>query len=251
VSKPKPVVAGTKPRRAPHHHLNKIADLLIAAPAAQGSPDDLITTSELAEWLRVSTQWCEIGRHQNYGPQFQKLGPNIIRYKRSAVLEWLKQCEFSHTGEYAKPRRRKAKAALACAALALTYALAAPTPTAAQATVTGPARVIDGDTIAIGTTRVRLQGVDAAELGTARGAAARAAMLAIVGTGPLTCALTGEHTWRREVGTCTTAAGVDIGQAIVAGGWALAYARYSARYVLFEQPAALVAQDRAPYCLKR
>ena len=40
-------------------------------------------------------------------------------------------------------------------------------------------------------------------------------MEAIV-NGLLTCVLTGEHTWKREVGFCTTAAGVDINQAIIA-----------------------------------
>ncbi len=38
-------------------------------------------------------------------------------------------------------------------------------PTLALADVTGPARVIDGDTIAIGTERIRLHGIDAPESG--------------------------------------------------------------------------------------
>ena len=48
-------------------------------------------------------------------------------------------------------------------------------------------------------------------------------------TGDLTCSLTGKKTWRREVGFCTTTAGVDIGQAIVAQGAALSCPRYSDR----------------------
>jgi endonuclease YncB( thermonuclease family) len=39
---------------------------------------------------------------------------------------------------------------------------------AAAATISGPARVIDGDTVVVAGTTVRLKGVDAAELGTAR-----------------------------------------------------------------------------------
>ena len=80
---------------------------------------------------------------------------------------------------------------------------------------------------------------------------ATAAMEAIVGSGDLHCTLTGEHTWKREVGYCFTADGTDINQAIIAQGAALACPRCSTRYVAFEQAAALAAQPRASYCLKR
>jgi micrococcal nuclease len=125
------------------------------------------------------------------------------------------------------------------------------TPTlAAQLMVTGPARVIDGDTVVVAGTTVRLKGVDAAELGTALGENARRVMEAIV-TGPLTCRLTGEKTWRREVGYCVTAAGIDINRAIIERGAALACPRYDGRYVPFEQPPALEAQPRSSYCVPR
>ena len=58
--------------------------------------------------------------------------------------------------------------------------------------------------------------------------------------------MTGEKTWRREVGFCFTADGRDIQREIVEMGAALACARYSTRYVMFEQadavaiPAALI-----------
>ena len=45
---------------------------------------------------------------------------------------------------------------------------------AGQSTITGPARVIDGDTVVVGTTHVRLKGVDAAERGTPLGEHAKA-----------------------------------------------------------------------------
>jgi endonuclease YncB( thermonuclease family) len=47
-------------------------------------------------------------------------------------------------------------------------------------------------------------------------------MIEIVAGGELRCELTGEKTWRREVGYCFTAAGVDINQAIIERGAALA-----------------------------
>ena len=125
----------------------------------------------------------------------------------------------------------------------------APSTTAAP-TISGPARVIDGDTVVVAGTRVRLKGVDAAELGTARGENARRVMAMLV-TGQLTCRLTGEKTYRREVGYCTTANGTDINRAIIAQGAALACPRYDDRYVPFEQAAALAAQPRSSYCVKR
>ena len=114
-------------------------------------------------------------------------------------------------------------------------------------TIKGPARVIDGDTVVVGNTHVRLNGVDAAELGTARGENARA-MIATLVTSELTCYLTGEKTWHREVGYCVTRDGTDIAQAIIAQGAALACPRYDTRYVPFEQAAALAAQPRSSYC---
>jgi endonuclease YncB( thermonuclease family) len=56
-----------------------------------------------------------------------------------------------------------------------------------------------------------------------------------------------KKTHRREVGYCTTANGIDINQAIIAQGAALACPRYDTRYLPFEQAAALAAQPRSPY----
>ena len=131
------------------------------------------------------------------------------------------------------------------------YPALVPAPSRIAApTISGPARVIDGDTVVVAGTRVRLKGVDAAELGTARGENARRVMVTLV-TGTLTCRLTGEKTYDREVGYCTTASGTDINRAIIAQGAALACPRYDTRYVSFEQEAALAAQPRSSYCAKR
>ena len=89
-----------------------------------------------------------------------------------------------------------------------------------RSTISGPARVVDGDTVVVACTTVRLKGVDAAELGTARGENARRVMLELV-TGTLTCRLTGEKTWGREVGYCTTTDGVDVNNADGAIAFAL------------------------------
>jgi endonuclease YncB( thermonuclease family) len=117
-------------------------------------------------------------------------------------------------------------------------------------TISGPARVIDGDTIVVNNTHVRLKGVDAEELNTARGEEARRVMIRIV-TGWLTCQLTGEKTYNREVGYCFTRDGTDINQAIIASGAALACPRYDTRYMPYERADALAVQRRAPYCIRR
>ena len=52
------------------HHLDRRAADLAQEGAAAGEPDDLLTTTEVAEWLGLSTQWLEIGRSRGYGPKF-------------------------------------------------------------------------------------------------------------------------------------------------------------------------------------
>ena len=76
--------------------------------------------------------------------------------------------------------------------------------------ISGPSRVLDGDTVVVGETHVRLKGVDAAERGTELGEFAREIMIEIISGSDLTCQLTCEKTHRREVGYCFTAEGVDI-----------------------------------------
>jgi hypothetical protein len=56
---------------AKRHHLDKRAGAL--ADQAPGSPDDLLDTHQLADWLGVSTLWVEQGRSKGYGPRFMKL----------------------------------------------------------------------------------------------------------------------------------------------------------------------------------
>jgi endonuclease YncB( thermonuclease family) len=133
----------------------------------------------------------------------------------------------------------------------MALALLTPLPAAARdpAIISGHARVLDGDTVVVGGVVVRLKGVDAAERGTLRGENARDVMIGIV-NGDLTCHLTGERTWKREVGYCITADGVDINEAIIASGAALACPRYDARYMRFETEAALAVQPRSPYCVR-
>lgn len=108
------------------------------------------------------------------------------------------------------------------------------------------ARVIDGDTLAVGRARLRLQGIDAPEMeqrcerdGVSYdcGVAARDALARILGDGALQCDSHGEDRYRRRLVRCRNAAGADIGAAMVAQGWALAYRRYATDYVAAENSA--------------
>lgn len=81
------------------HQLDRRAPDLIAQGG--GDPDDLLSTSELSEWLGMSTAFFEIGRHKGYGPPFIRVSARRIRYRRVDVLEWLKARTHRSTRDYA------------------------------------------------------------------------------------------------------------------------------------------------------
>lgn len=79
-------------------------------------------------------------------------------------------------------------------------------------------RVRDGDTVEVRGVPVRIANLDCAELGTPAGRRATEAMTQLARSGPLTCRLTGRRSYDREVGTCTTPDGRDIGADLIAKG---------------------------------
>ena len=132
------------------------------------------------------------------------------------------------------------KPVAAAAALILWAAVAL--PAAAQ---TGPARVVDGDTIDVAGTRIRLWGIDAPEsrqkcgrLGVAYacGQEATAHLRALVAGSEVACRPRTTDRYGRTVAVCRVD-GFDIGAAMVRDGWALAFVRYSADYIVQEQEA--------------
>lgn len=125
-----------------------------------------------------------------------------------------------------------------------TQAPAAAVPTGGSFSIR--AAVVDGDTLAAGGERLRLQGIDAPEMGQLCesggagyhcGEQARAALGRIVGGGALTCQAIGVDRYDRRVVRCANADGQDIGAAMVAAGWAMAYRRYAMDYVAQEDEA--------------
>lgn len=109
-------------------------------------------------------------------------------------------------------------------------------------TVTGRVRVIDGDTLAIGAEHVRLFGIDAPERDQTCdrdgrpwdcGRDATRALTALVGKGRLVCEVQDRDRYGRAVSVCA-ADGTDLAEALVEQGAAVAYRRYSLRYVAAE-----------------
>lgn len=109
---------------------------------------------------------------------------------------------------------------------------------AAQDPIIGRASVIDGDTIEIAGERIRLHGVDAPESwqkcqngdgGTYRCGKEAAAALDrfLAASRPARCELVDRDRYRRFVGVCFRADGVQVNRWLVASGYAVDWARYS------------------------
>jgi endonuclease YncB( thermonuclease family) len=126
-------------------------------------------------------------------------------------------------------------------ALAALTALCAPAVTIANV-IAGPAEVIDGDSLRVGGSEVRLFGVDAPEFTQtcysagspiACGVMAKEALEGMIGGGQLVCTAQDTDTYGRIVARCRTS-GVDVGNALVASGWATAFTRFGDDYVAAE-----------------
>lgn len=117
---------------------------------------------------------------------------------------------------------------------------------AAVRDVIGSAVVLDGDTLRIAGAKVRLHGVDAFEAeqtcrdrsGVAYGCGGRASryLTGLIGTGLVSCTGRDVDRYSRLVAVCRVGA-VDLGEALVRAGHAVAYRRYSSDYVRVEDAA--------------
>jgi endonuclease YncB( thermonuclease family) len=116
----------------------------------------------------------------------------------------------------------------------------------AGVSLSGEARVIDGDTIDLQGTRIRLEGIDAPEIaqtcprtlaGTwSCGEAAAATLRRLVAGRPLTCQRQGHDKYGRVLGICFDGSR-DINAEMVREGMAWAFVRYSQTYVREEAEA--------------
>jgi endonuclease YncB( thermonuclease family) len=141
--------------------------------------------------------------------------------------------------KYFFPVSRFAAAIIVAASWATTI------PAQAGTTIFGPATVTDGDTIKINGTKIRIHGIDGPERKqtcklpdkiVSCGLIATEAMKELVRGKEVICQQTDTDRYGRTIAICH-ANGVDIGQRLVQTGWALAYRRYSKRYVADEDAA--------------
>lgn len=119
-------------------------------------------------------------------------------------------------------------------------AIGAPPAVRDADTIVGRASVIDGDTVDIRGTRIRLSGIDAPEsrqncrdrLGSQYACGRRAAFALSdkIGTQNLSCHVQDHDKYGRSVATCALGS-VDLNGWMVSSGWALAYRQYSIAYV--------------------
>lgn len=112
--------------------------------------------------------------------------------------------------------------------------------------IIGIASVIDGDTIEIHGTRIRLHGIDAPESSQLCerptgenwrcGQSAALELASAIGEAPISCQPTDVDRYGRTVAVCSTA-GRDINAWMVIQGWAVAYRQYADDYVPQEKEA--------------
>ena len=111
-------------------------------------------------------------------------------------------------------------------------------PTAAE-TITGQARIIDGDTLQIAKTRIRLHGIDTPEIRQfcdfnsqkwPCGVRAKERLKALISGQQVHCNKRDMDRYGRIVAVCFSN-GINLNASLVAGGWGLAYRRYSKDYV--------------------
>ncbi len=124
--------------------------------------------------------------------------------------------------------------------LALTLA-----PAIAHADISGPARVIDGDTLEVAGERIRLYAIDAPEKDQtcsidahawACGIAAWGELVQITAGKEVVCEQRDTDRYGRTVAACTVD-GTDLGDWLVRHGWAVAYYLYSYEYTRAENHA--------------
>lgn len=115
----------------------------------------------------------------------------------------------------------------------------------AKSWISGQVRVVDGDTIDVKGTRIRLHGIDAPEKGQRCenegkfyncGQKAASFLRQITANTEVVCSPMSQDRYGRTIATCSIGE-ADLGATMVANGWALAYRKYNLIYVPFEDQA--------------
>ena len=170
-------------------------------------------------------------------------------------------CNNSAFQEFNKPFHIKCieSAAKCSLSLAATFLLISAPPALSKEEIFGIPRVVDGDTLVVNGTRIRLFGIDAPESKQSCtkagknyecGTASKNALQEKIATSPVRCAVKKKDMYGRSVAICRLdppkgpaklgeEEGLDLNGWLVREGWAVAYKRYSKSYVPFE----LAAQE--------
>lgn len=185
-------------------------------------------------WLLTPPE-CEAPLRYFWSPELPE-----VRFDQSGALHicW-KRTHSERTGTEIRRFWRPVFASLLLLVLAL--------PAGAQTLFGVVSKVSDGDTLMVGKARIRLFGIDAPESrqecrlpsGPAYrcGDSAEAALLALAPVGSsISCSVRDVDRYGRLVAVCSVAsrAGSDLGREMVLAGWAVAYRKYSDRYVAEE-----------------
>lgn len=101
------------------------------------------------------------------------------------------------------------------------------TPAAEPQVICGPARVVDGDTIVIKKTSIRLFGIDAPEINHPYGQKAKWAMVNLCKGKMVSCEITETDVHGRCVGKCTLPDGRDLSAELVKMGLAIDWPKFS------------------------
>lgn len=146
-------------------------------------------------------------------------------------------------------------AALALSLVAHSAAIQAPSPV--KRVVSGKAYIVDGDTLRIGKTKVRFDGVAAAERHTADGKAATAHLKSLTVGKTVVCRLTGAKSYKRHIGTCFVG-NINLLEQMTLDGFSRDCPRYSnGRYAHAEAKAQRNGHDLSrtyklpKYCVER
>ena len=118
-------------------------------------------------------------------------------------------------------------------------------PNLASKTIVGNAKVIDGDTIHIGSNKIRLHGIDAPETNQtcekknvkwSCGKESTKALINFINNQKVFCNVKGTDQYKRYISVCFVK-NFDMNEFMVRHGWAIAYRYYSRDYIEFEDKA--------------
>ena len=176
-------------------------------------------------------------------------GKGFLQHNRHKATDCAAQCYGSYWGAIADIRVQSQTspnennppqaAAHPMTRIAIAFFLWIICSLAQAADLSGVPKVVDGDTLAIRATKVRLEGIDAPETDQiclnangvrwTCGIDARDKLAAHIAGQAISCSSSGTDAYRRTLAQCSLA-GEDLNGWMVQQGWALAYVKYSSAY---------------------